>query len=338
MGEEEIVRLKILDGTKGDVLFEAKVSTDVAPQELLHLGCFRHRGLDGICHKPTKKQMKSFKGLQNNIELVAGRGEHIDFSGVLYVSAADGVVRKSQSVPVCDCVMMSVWRLSHEECEKAFKCETLEELQIYWSKLRQIPKEIGNMKKLKKLILYDLGMLNNIPEDIGELSSLEQLWIAECEIERLPNRLRDLKLKWLSLKYLSLHLSAEDLIMFSKTKQLTIWNCSKIFTPSFWEMVKSSSDIRVLDLVWVMHDREMLSALEENGSIVDGGGAPDKCANFFARNSDNHKRSKGIVIFLLAIRRYRTIFNWIPKDMFQMLSRMLWNTRSDTKAWTKKQK
>ena len=45
---------------------------------------------------------------------------------MLYVGADDRVLRKSKIVPSSDCVMMSVRELSHEECEKVFKCEMLE--------------------------------------------------------------------------------------------------------------------------------------------------------------------------------------------------------------------
>ncbi|MBJ6977400.1 hypothetical protein, partial [Vibrio cholerae] len=85
-------------------MFEGKVSTDVAPSELVKLKCFWERGWNGIFSKATNEEMASFKGLQNNVELVAGDGgRYLDFSGVLYVGADDGVLRKSKNVPSCEC-------------------------------------------------------------------------------------------------------------------------------------------------------------------------------------------------------------------------------------------
>lgn len=72
----------------------------------------------GIYNKATNEEVKSFKGLQNNVDLVAGGGRHKDFSGVLFVGAEDVVLRKSESVPSCECVLMSMCWLSHEECEQ----------------------------------------------------------------------------------------------------------------------------------------------------------------------------------------------------------------------------
>ena len=59
------------------------------------------------------------------------------------------MVRKSKSVPLTECVTMSMWYLS-EECEKAFKCETLEHLELSLCNLSHVPPEIGGMKKLKE--------------------------------------------------------------------------------------------------------------------------------------------------------------------------------------------
>ena len=177
MEEEEVVYLKVFDEEKGGVVFEGKVSTDIEPDELLKLKCFRERSWYGMFSKGSNEEVKSFKGFQNNVELLAGRGGSKTFSGVLYVGADDGMLRTSKSVPSCECVTMSVWWLSHEECEKAFKCEILEELEMYYCKLMQIPHEIGKMKKLKKLTLYGLNDLKSIPEELAELSNLEELRI-----------------------------------------------------------------------------------------------------------------------------------------------------------------
>lgn len=340
--QEGTVSLKVFDKKKSDVVFEGKVSTDVEPHELLHLSCFRERYLFIMFNRATNEEVKSFKGLQNNVELVASVSVDCGaFLGVLYVGVDDGVLRKSDSVPPCRCVMMSVWYLSQEECEKAFNCETLEELGFNFCKMRQIPTEIGKMKKLKKLRLRGSADLKSLPEEIGDLSSLEELWIRRCGIESLPKRLKELKVLILRFWFLfDLQLKAEDLVVFSKLKHLTIKWCHKVFTPSFTEvfldMIKSTTDLRVLELDWWKLDEEMVAAaLEENGSIVDGGEESESYAHIFKRNKSNHEKAIACALQLLAIRICRNLYNYIPKEMFQMLSKMLWNTRCDVDAWAK---
>lgn len=324
-------------------MFEGKVSTDVEPHELVLLRFFWMRYLDCIYNKATNEQVNSFKGLRSNVELNArDGGKSKTFSGVLYVCAADGVLRKSKSVPSRECVLMSVWFLSHEESEKAFKCEMLEELEMNWCKLRQIPSQIGKMKKLKKLTLYGLYDLKSIPEEIGELSNLEELWMGYGGIESLPKRLKDLKmLKSISLSGLyDLLLSAEDLVLFSKLRHLRISYCCKVYSPPFicffWEMIKSTTDIRAIDLNWNDHNQDMVTtSLKENGSIIDGGENCESYIHFFKRNKANYERALQCVVHILAIRRCRNFYNNVPKEMFHMLSMMLWNTRSDVKGWSK---
>jgi hypothetical protein len=340
--EEEVVYIKVLDKKKRDVVFEGKVSTNVEPHELTKLRCFRERKLDVICNKTTNKQVTSFKGLQNNVELLARPAGYNGISGVLYVGAEDGVVRKINCVPSCECVMMSVWRLSQEECEEIFRCKMLEIVEMFFCPLRQIPREIGKMKKLNNLRLQGLLELKSIPEEIGELSSLKELQIGWCGVERLPKRLKELKmLKSISLTDLSnLLLYAEDLVVFSKLKRLTIWNSKKAFTPpftdAFWEMIKTTTDLRVLELHWNRHNQEIAAAaLQENGSIVDGGQLSESYAHIFKRNKENHDRVMECVVRMLASRRWRNTLNNIPKEMVRMIAMMLWNTRADVKTWSK---
>ena len=113
-----------------------------------------------------------------------------------------------------------------------------------------------------------------------------------------------------------------------------------MFTPSFthlfWEMIKSTTDLRVLELNWKKLDRELVvSSLEENGSIVDGAEDSEEYAHFFNRNKENHERAMECVVHLLAIRRWRNVLSGVPKEMARMLGMMLWNTRCDVEAWTK---
>lgn len=55
------------------------------------------------------------------------------------------------------------------------------------------------------------------------------------------------------------------------------------------------------------------SALEKNGSIVDGGGYSgyEAC---FKRNKENHERAKECVVSLLAIKTWRDGLNGVQKE------------------------
>lgn len=129
--------------------------------------------------------------------------------------------------------------------------------------------------------------------------------------------------------------NADDLVVFSKLKHLTIWYCKKVFTlpfaQSFWEMIKATTNLRVLEMDWNSHNQEVVvAALKENGYIVDGGKYLTAGEHyFFEKNKENHARTLQCVVQLLAIRRCRNFHNHIPKEMFYMLGLSLWNTKCD---------
>jgi hypothetical protein len=135
-----------------------------------------------------------------------------------------------------------------------------------------------------------------------------------------------------------LQLNSDDLIVFSKLKFLTIQLCDKAFdapfTQAFWEMIKSTTNISVLDLDWRREQNQNMvtDALEENGSIVDGGLYAGLYSRFFERNKKNQETTMTNVLHLLAIRRHRSLHANVPREVFYMLGRFLWNTRCDTKA------
>lgn len=193
------------------------------------------------------------------------------------------------------------------------------------------------MERLQKLTLEGLKELNTIPEALEKLSSLTEFQIENCKIESLPMGLAELSLlksiSLLSLNNLQLH--QKDVAVFSKLRHLTIRWCSKVFTPTFaeafWVMIKSTTSIRSLELDWFdqyqNREKKMFDALEENGSIVEGGFTSCR------RNKSNHKEALQSVLHLLTISRRRYAFDIIPKDVFRMIAIMLWNTRCDVKSW-----
>lgn len=342
---QDFVQIKVFAQSNGDVIFEGKVSTDVSPVELVYLGCFVELNLGRISYKATNDRVTSFKTMAGtqNIELFASYGEFTGFSGVLYIAAEDLVLRKSDSVPSCKCLLMSLWDLSAEKCDGVFECKTSKELEINRCQIGQIPNEIGKLKKLKRLKLVGLVELKTLPEQIGELSSLENLRVEWCGLESFPKRLNELKLlKSIHLMGLpELQLCQEDASVIPQLKQLAIMSCEKAFSPqfaqSFWEKIKATVELHTLDLDWHLHalNPQMVAALAQNGSIV-GSNWYHKYEENFMRNRENHWRAMACVLQLLAIRRWRGVLNGVPKELVSIIAIMLWNTRCNIGAWRKR--
>jgi Leucine-rich repeat (LRR) protein len=59
-------------------------------------------------------------------------------------------------------------------------------------KFEYLSKEIGNLKKLRKLILEANG-LKSIPKEIGNLENLNYLDLSACDLEALPPEIGNLK-------------------------------------------------------------------------------------------------------------------------------------------------
>lgn len=150
--DDNVVNIKIRDTKNGDVAFEGHVSTAIDANVLLHLGCFLERGLSSISvDQEQMDHVKSFKGLHNAELYAKGFGSIESFSGVLFVGADDGVWRRSSEIPSRDCVMLSVWSVSHEQRVKAFSHEKLELLE---------------MMNLQRLEFDGLSELTVVPERV----------------------------------------------------------------------------------------------------------------------------------------------------------------------------
>jgi len=67
--------------------------------------------------------------------------------------------------------------------------------------LTEIPKEIGNIKKLEKLSLFN-NQLTEIPEELGNLTNLQELYLNDNKLTEIPKELGNLNnLKYLFLSY-----------------------------------------------------------------------------------------------------------------------------------------
>lgn len=68
----------------------------------------------------------------------------------------------------------------------------LQWLDLSTNRIRQIPPELGLLKKLKKLILFK-NKIEAIPPEIGELEDLRELIVNQNELETLPEEIGKLK-------------------------------------------------------------------------------------------------------------------------------------------------
>lgn len=226
----------------------------------------------------------------------------------------------------------------------------LKELQILECNVTKVPKSFGQMEKLEKLVFAGLIHLNSLPEEIGHLPNLKALTIHSCGCESLPKSLKELKhIEALSLSDLSNFVPSRDdiLLLFSKLKVLTIHSCIKFFqsTPT-WNPVKVFCDMlkTTVHLSWLrsnmLQEVALQQAFEQNGSIVFGGiygFADGHCVvdseEVLKRNQSNHARAMESIVCMMCVRKWKQSLNYIPKEMVQMIAKMLWITRCDIEAW-----
>lgn len=395
MADDEVVDVKVFDEDRIHVLYEGKVSVGVSLiSNLAALPCFDELCIGAFIDKETGNRVDSFKGLRK-VELVACATMDLfpsDDPFVLYTVAGDDecVLRKSQGVPSCDCAMMILSFLSDEECQKAFRCETLENLEFFFCKLEQIPKEIGKMKKLRSLRQYGWS-LRSCAEEMGQLSSLKELRIEHCAIQELPKSigrlhgLEKLKLKWLkslscipdevgqlvnlkelqisfcdvtalpnsfcelkSLQTLNLRcliraqISPVGLAVVSKLKHLHIESCNVLLSDeltqkAFFDALKRSTTLQSLILQGIsLPQEEIFSALQENGSIVAGGGivVSEQVNSLFKRNKTSHERARQCVECILMVKYSRRCLHHVQKEIVQIISKIVWETRFDYDVWS----
>jgi Leucine-rich repeat (LRR) protein len=68
----------------------------------------------------------------------------------------------------------------------------LKELSLQYNNLTELPKEIGQLKKLETLRLNN-NQLTALPKEIGELENLKYLFIGFNRITELPEEIGNLK-------------------------------------------------------------------------------------------------------------------------------------------------
>lgn len=79
--------------------------------------------------------------------------------------------------------------------------------------------------------------------------------------------------------------------------------------------------------------REMIEALRENGVVVEyhDGYAYEEVSRICNRNRERHARYYGIMMMVLAMRKYRaemTLWGMVPKDVFMLMVKEIWKRRN----------
>lgn len=170
-----------------EIVFEGKVDKNVKPFELLYFKkSFQHFS---IVDKTSKRIMKSFDKIEGFLdgELVSNfrlqpSTVSLSMDGFLFFSL-DGVWKKSNTLPLCDCKVMKMFRIHTDleslECGRFSTFESLESLMIYNTKLSS---NIGCLTNLKKLTLKNTLLKRDIFKAISKLTNLEFLSLESISV------------------------------------------------------------------------------------------------------------------------------------------------------------
>lgn len=221
----------------------------------------------------------------------------------------------------------------------------LKELMLIGCKIEHIPRSVGQLKELEKLHLSSLKHLVSVPREVGNLHLLKELVIEFCGVERLPKSIGGLKwlrdIRLIGLKKLQLY--PENVILLSRTKKLRIVQCINMFSlPStmqaFLNLIQMHQSLTCFH--WDLPDinQSIIDGFYKNGSIVEGKVSDTIEEQVFKRNKSNHDRAMHTALCLIAIKTCKRGFLHTPREMIEMIAKMLWITRCDIDAWQTKVK
>lgn len=142
----------------------------------------------------------------------------------------------------------------------------LQFLELGKSKLQILPKEIGQLKELKKMSLStNWGQAIEIPSEIGNLQQLEEIDWSWCRIKKLPESIGNLReLKKLSLWGSNLTEIPAEIGQLKKLEQLYLsGNSIKTLPSTFYQL----TSLKTLDLE--ENDLEQIDAAIGNLSSLE---------------------------------------------------------------------
>jgi Leucine-rich repeat (LRR) protein len=110
-------------------------------------------------------------------------------------------------------------------------CKKLKSLLLSRNCIRSIPKEIGKLKKLKILSLR-YNCLDSLPDQICELTSLEYLYLAGNRIKKLPENIGSLiNLKILDIEINNLRALPRSILNLTKLEELNVSANTGLISP-----------------------------------------------------------------------------------------------------------
>jgi hypothetical protein len=103
-----------------------------------------------------------------------------------------------------------------------YNLSNITELDLMYKELSEIPKEIGQLQKLKILYLNN-NNLNEIPKGIGQLKNLQELYLNHNKLSEIPKEIGQLKnLQELYLNHNKLSKIPKDIEQLQKLKILEL--------------------------------------------------------------------------------------------------------------------
>ena len=118
-------------------------------------------------------------------------------------------------------------------------------LNLVYHELKELPKEIGNLKNLKTLILR-YNQLTKLPKEIGKLKNLEKLDISFNRLKELPDEIEDLEnLELLYLNNNKITKLPKEIGELKNLKELILT------TNLLTEIPKEIGDMEKLEKLWI---------------------------------------------------------------------------------------
>lgn len=208
------------------------------------------------------------------------------------------------------------------------------------------PKDVSFISNLQNLesLCFSGGVIDKIPKDLEKLKFLKSLDIDFCRKIRDVSEIEKLKtLESLSLNRLYKIKSIPDLSDFLYLRHLDIGYCENLaHIPSFKKLkletlslinlspIPDFGELPFLKKIRFLHETfpdSLKSKLLQNGFLtscfINGSYV---LQDIVESNLKRHSRVKESCLALLALRKYKG-FKWIPKEMFTLVSKALWESR-----------
>ncbi len=135
-------------------------------------------------------------------------------------------------------------------------------LQLYRQKLKEIPKEVFELKNLEELVLYD-NSIKVIPPEIGKLKKLKKLSIERNNLKSLPNELFELKeLEGLHLDNNPIKTIPAEIGQLKKLNSLDLYSCK------LTELPIEIGDLSKLNRLSLNHN-QLTKLPEEIGKLIN---------------------------------------------------------------------